>query len=79
MYQDPYLPPGCSVNDIPGSRPCDAEVEVTVQLTLCRSEVEEITEAGREADCWEWIALQVVSDIEAAGMPQHLPTNGKGR
>lgn len=27
MVQDPYLPPGCSISDIPGSRPEDIEEE----------------------------------------------------
>ena len=63
--QDPGLPPGCSVTDIPGNRPGDEEIDITVQLTLCRSEVEEIAEAGVQACCWDSVAEQVVADIGA--------------
>ena len=58
------LPPGCRLSDIPGNRPEDEEIDVTINLTLTKGMISDLVCNGLTADNWDEIRMWIIEDIQ---------------
>lgn len=58
------LPPGVTENMIPGNRPEDEEVDVTINLTLNKGIINDLVCNGITADSWDEVRMWFIENIQ---------------